>query len=74
MSILCKCDAGMSVEKLCAVVNIETLKGPFMELKFSTGWAVGLVTSVKKKKSERTKKLNKEDYAINRLRLRFLTG
>jgi hypothetical protein len=59
-----------------------------MEHKFSTGWAVGVVTSVKKKKSEAgqfsvncksetrgwTKKLNKEDYAINRLRLRFLNG
>jgi hypothetical protein len=41
----------MSVENVSAVVNIETLKGPFMEHKFSNGWAVGVVKNVKKKKS-----------------------
>jgi hypothetical protein len=32
-----KCDAGMSVEKVPAVVNIKTLKGRFIAHKFSTG-------------------------------------
>ena len=46
-----KCDAGMSVENVSAVVNIKTLKGRFIAHKFSTGWAVGVVKSVEKKKS-----------------------
>jgi hypothetical protein len=35
-----KCDAGMSVENVPAVVNIKTLKRRFIARKFSTGWAV----------------------------------
>ena len=35
-----KCDAGMSVENVPAVVNIKTLKGRFIAHKFSTGWAI----------------------------------
>ena len=46
-----KRDAGMSVETVPAVVNIKTLKGRFIAHKFSTGWAVGVVQSVEKKKS-----------------------
>ena len=41
----------MSVENVSAVVNIKTLKGRFIAHKFSTGWAVGVVRSVEKKKS-----------------------
>jgi hypothetical protein len=37
-----KCDGGMSVENVTAVVNIKTLKGRFIAYKFSTGWAVGV--------------------------------
>ncbi len=44
-----KCDAGMSVENVPAVLNIKTLKGRFIAHKFSTGWAVGVVKSVEKK-------------------------
>ena len=40
-----KCDAGMSVENVPAVVNITTLKGRFIVHKFSTGWPVGVVKS-----------------------------
>jgi hypothetical protein len=46
-----KCDAGMSVEDVPAVVNIKTLKGRLIAHKFSTGCAVGVVKSVEKKKS-----------------------
>ena len=35
-----KCDAGMSVENVPAVVDIKTLKRRFIAHKFSTGWAV----------------------------------
>ena len=42
-----KCDAGMSVENMPAVDNITTLMGRFIALKFSTGWAVGVVKSGK---------------------------
>ena len=41
----------MSVEDVPAVVNIKTLKGRLIAHKFSTGWAVGAVKSVEKKKS-----------------------
>ena len=41
----------MSVENVPAVVNIKTLKGRFIANKFSTGWAVGTVKGVEKKKS-----------------------
>ena len=34
-----------------AVVNIKTLKGRFIAHKFSTGWTVGVVKSMEKKKS-----------------------
>ena len=34
-----------------AVVNIKTLKGRFIAHKFSTGWAVGVVRILEKKKS-----------------------
>ncbi len=37
-----KCDAGMSVENVPAVVNIKTLKGLLLAHKFSTGWSVGV--------------------------------
>ena len=43
-----KCDAGMSVENVPAVVHIKTLKGRFIAHKFSTGWSVGLVKNVEK--------------------------
>jgi hypothetical protein len=49
-----KCDARMSVENVsAAVVNSKILKGRFTMIahKFSTGWAVGEVESVEKKKS-----------------------
>jgi hypothetical protein len=39
------------VENVSAIVNINTLKGRFITHKFSTGWAVGVVKSVEKKKS-----------------------
>ena len=38
-----KCDAGMSVENVPAVVNIKTLKGRFIAPSFFIGWAVGVV-------------------------------
>ena len=41
----------MSVENVPAVVNIKILKGRFIAHKFSTGWSVGVVKSVEKKKS-----------------------
>jgi hypothetical protein len=46
-----KCDSGMSVENVPAVVDIKTLKGRFIAHKFSTGWVAGVVKSVEKKKS-----------------------
>ena len=75
-----KCDAGMSVENVPAVLNIKTLKGRFIAHKFSTGWAVGVVKSVEKKKSVAgqfavkyksetycwTQKLNREDYGVDK--------
>ena len=79
-----KCDAGMSVKNVPAVVNIKkTLKGRFIAHKFSTGWTVGVVKSVEKKKSVagqfavkyksetycRTQKLNKEDYGVTQVLL-----
>ena len=70
----------MSVENVPAVVNIKPLKGQFIAHKFYTGWSVGVVKSVEKKKSVAgqfavkdqsetycwTKKLNKEDYQVTR--------
>jgi hypothetical protein len=42
----------MSVENVSvAVVNTKILKGRFIAHKFSTGWTVGEVKSVEKKKS-----------------------
>jgi hypothetical protein len=38
-----KCDAGMSVDYVPAVVNIKTLKERFIAYQFSTGWSVGVV-------------------------------
>ncbi len=38
-------DAGMSVEDVSAIVNIQTLKGLLIARKFNTGWAVGVVKS-----------------------------
>ena len=46
-----KCDAGMSVKDVPAIVNIITLKGRLIANKFNTGWTVGVVKSVEKKKS-----------------------
>jgi len=46
-----KCDAGMSVEDVIVIVNIKTLKGRLITHKFNTGWAVGVMKSVKRKKS-----------------------
>ncbi len=48
-----KCDTGMSVENVLAVVDIKTLEGRFIVQKFSTGWATvpGVVKIVEKKKS-----------------------
>jgi hypothetical protein len=46
-----KCDAGMSVEKVPAVVNIKTLKGRFIAHKFSTGHGRWGGEEWKKKKS-----------------------
>jgi len=45
-----KCDAGMSVENVPAVVNIKTRKGRLIAHKFSTGWAVGVVKSVESRR------------------------
>jgi hypothetical protein len=45
-----KCDAGMSVENVSALVNIRALKGRCIAHKFSGGWVVGVVKSVEKKK------------------------
>ncbi len=42
---------GISDENVPAVVNIKTLKGRFIPHKFSTGWSVGVVKSLEKKKS-----------------------
>ncbi len=42
---------GISDENVPAVVNIKTLKGRFIAHKFSTGWSVGVVKSLEKKKS-----------------------
>ena len=70
-----KCDAGMSVEYVPAVVHCKTLKAIFIAQKFSTGWAVGVVKNVEKKKcvaghkSETyswTRKLNKKDYGAEK--------
>jgi hypothetical protein len=58
------------------VVDIKTMKARFIAHKFSTGWAVGVVKSVEKKKSVSdqfavkykpetycwTEKLNKKNY------------
>ena len=44
-----KCDTGMSVEDVC--LNIRTQKGRLIEHKLNTGWTVGVVKSVEKKKS-----------------------
>ena len=33
-----KCDAGMSVEDVPAIVNIKILKGRLIAHKFNTGW------------------------------------
>ena len=70
----------MSAENVPAVVNIKTLKGRLIAHKFSTGWAVGVVKSVEKKKSVAgqfavkyrsetyscTQKLNREDYGVDK--------
>jgi len=70
----------MSVENVPAVVNIKTLKGRFIAHKFSTGWSVGVVKSVEKKKSVAgqfavkytpgthcwTKNSKKEDYGVDK--------
>ena len=74
-----KCDTGMSVEDVSAVVYIKTLKGRFIAQKFSTGWTVWVVKSVEKKSvvgqfvvkynSETyccTQKLNREDYGVHK--------
>ena len=37
-----KCDPGMSVENVHAIVTIRTVKGRFIAHKFSIGWAVGV--------------------------------
>jgi hypothetical protein len=54
-----KCDAGMSVENVPAIVNVKTLKGRFTAHKFSTGWSVGVV--------------NKEDYGVDKYWVRVNT-
>ena len=41
----------MSVENVPAIVDIKTPMARFIAHKFSTGWAVGMVKSVEKKKS-----------------------
>ncbi len=46
-----KCDAGMSVEDVPAIVKIKILKRPLIAHKFNTGWVLGVVKSVEKKKS-----------------------
>ncbi len=38
-------------EDVPAIVNIRNLKGRLIAHKFNTGWAVGVVKSVEKKKS-----------------------
>ncbi len=64
----------MSVEDVPAIANIKTLKGRLIAHKFNTGWVVGVVKSVEKKKCDVgqfvviyksetvTQKLNTEDY------------
>jgi len=42
-----KCDTGISVEEVPAIVNIKTLKGRLIAHKFNTGWALGVVNSGK---------------------------
>ena len=70
----------MSVENVPAVVNIKLLKGQFITHKFYTGWTVGVVKRVERKKSVAgqfavkyqsdtycwTKKLNQEDYRVDK--------
>ena len=72
----------MSVEDVPVIVNINTLKGRLIAHKFNTGWAVGVVKSVEKKKSVAgqsqaavkyrsetyrwTQKLNREDYGVHK--------
>ncbi len=45
-----KCDIGMSVENVPAVISMKTLKIRFIAHKFCTGWSLGVVKSVGKKK------------------------
>jgi hypothetical protein len=76
-----KCDAGMSVENVPAIVNIKTLKGRLIAHKFITGWAAGAEKSVEKEESVAgqfavkyrpetncagTQKLNREDYGVDK--------
>ena len=73
----------MSVEDVPAFVDIktlQTLKGRFIAHMFSTGWAVGVVKNVEKKKSVAdqfavkykseaycwTEKLNTDDYGVDK--------
>ena len=44
-----KCDAGMSVEDVPAIVSIKTLKGRLIAHKFNTGWALGAGKCLEKK-------------------------
>jgi len=52
-----KCDTGMSVENVPAIVNIKTLKERFVATAhlFSTGWVVGVVKNVEIEKESVTK-------------------
>jgi hypothetical protein len=66
--------------RLYSLFTYKTLKGRFIAHKFSTGWAVGVVKSVEKKKSVAgqfavkyqtethcwTKELNREDYGVHK--------
>ena len=72
----------LNPEDVPAIVNIKTLKGRLIAHKFNTGWAVGVVKSVEKKKRVAgagqlavkyrpethswTQKLNREDYGIDK--------
>jgi len=62
----------MSVENVPAVVNIKALKGRLMAHNNSTGWAVGGCGVEKKKKEQKSvsgrfRKINKEDYGVDKV-------
>ena len=75
-----KCDAGMPVEDVPAIVSRKTLKGRWIAHKFNTVWAVGAGKCLEKQKSVVghfavecksetycwTKKLNRKDHGVGK--------